>query len=71
VILPERNRKDLDDIPEVVRNKMHFVFAERVEQVVDTALEPKPAVPADETGPQAEAIPEPTTEPQPAMEIVG
>jgi ATP-dependent Lon protease len=70
VILPERNQKDLDDIPEVVRNKMHFVFAERVEQVVDAALEPAPAAAADDAGPQAEAIPEPSTEPQPAMEII-
>ena len=70
VILPERNQKDLDDIPEVVRNKMHFVFAERVEQVVDAALEPAPAAAAEDAGLQAEAIPEPTTEPQPAMEII-
>jgi ATP-dependent Lon protease len=69
VILPERNQKDLDDIPEVVRNKIHFVFAERVEQVVDAALEPAAAVLAGEDGSQTEAIPEPTTEPQPAMEI--
>jgi ATP-dependent Lon protease len=42
IILPERNQKDLDDIPEVVRNKIHFIFAERVEQVVDAALGPAP-----------------------------
>ena len=40
VILPKRNQKDLDDIPEAVRSKMHFIFAERVDQVVDAALLP-------------------------------
>ena len=37
---PERNRKDLDDIPEAVRQKMNFIFAERVDQVVEAALTP-------------------------------
>ncbi len=70
VILPERNQKDLDDIPEAVRDKMHFVFAERVEQVVDAALEPVPVAPAGGTESPGEPVPEPSTEPQPAMEIV-
>jgi ATP-dependent Lon protease len=70
VIMPERNQRDLDDIPDVVRNKMHFVFAERVEQVIDAALEPAAAAVADDAGSQAEAIPVPTIEPQPAMEII-
>jgi ATP-dependent Lon protease len=39
VILPERNRKDLVDIPKDVRDRMHFVFAERVDQVLQNALE--------------------------------
>ncbi len=38
VILPERNRLDLDDIPEEIRNKMAFVFAERVDDVFAAAL---------------------------------
>jgi ATP-dependent Lon protease len=40
VILPARNRKDYDDIPESARNILHFVWAERVEDVVEAALEP-------------------------------
>jgi len=41
VILPERNRKDLDeDIPTELREGMNFVFAKTVTDVLDTALEP-------------------------------
>lgn len=43
VILPKRNEGDLEDVPEAVRSKMTFVFAERVEDVVDAALMPAPA----------------------------
>ena len=40
VILPARNRKDYDDIPESARNSLRFVWAERAEDVIDAALEP-------------------------------
>jgi ATP-dependent Lon protease len=39
VILPARNRRDLEDIPESVRNKLEFVWAERIEDVLARALE--------------------------------
>ena len=43
VILPEPNRRDLDDLPEEVMNDLDFVFVEHVRQVFETALlEPKP-----------------------------
>jgi ATP-dependent Lon protease len=38
VILPVRNEPDLDDIPEEIRSKMKFVFAERVDDVFAAAL---------------------------------
>jgi ATP-dependent Lon protease len=38
VILPARNERDLDDVPEEVRREMHFIFAERVEDVIRAAL---------------------------------
>lgn len=41
IVLPEQNRKDLTDIPEAVRKKIHFVFAETVDTVFRTALTPK------------------------------
>jgi ATP-dependent Lon protease len=40
VILPKRNEKDIDDVPESVREKMTFHFASRVAEVLDFALEP-------------------------------
>jgi len=40
VILPARNRKDYEDIPEGARNTLRFVWAERVEEVIEAALEP-------------------------------
>lgn len=44
VILPEPNRRDLDDMPQEVLNDLKFVFVESVLQVFDEALlEPKPA----------------------------
>ncbi|MBS1251578.1 MAG: Lon protease 2 [Anaerolineales bacterium] len=38
VILPERNEKDLENIPEEIREEMQFVFIEGVGEVFDTAL---------------------------------
>jgi len=40
VILPKRNEKDLDDVPEEVRNSMQFVLADCVDQVFEAALRP-------------------------------
>jgi ATP-dependent Lon protease len=39
VILPRRNEKDLDDVPESIRNQMTFHLAGRVEEVLDVAFE--------------------------------
>ena len=38
VILPKGNQKDLRELPENVRNEMTFIFAERVEQVLEAAI---------------------------------
>ena len=43
VILPYRNEKDLDDVPENIRKEMTFIFAEYVDDVLSAAL--SPAVP--------------------------
>ncbi len=40
VILPERNRKDLVEVPEEVRNELSFVFVSRIPAVLDVVLEP-------------------------------
>ena len=43
VVLPERNRGDLDDVPEEVRDAMNFHFAMTVDEVLAVALEPAAA----------------------------
>jgi ATP-dependent Lon protease len=40
VVLPERNRGDLDDVPEEVRDSMRFHFAMTIDEVLGAALEP-------------------------------
>ena len=39
VLLPSRNRRDLEDIPEEVRKVMRFVWCERIDDAVAAALE--------------------------------
>ncbi len=43
VILPARNRRDLEEIPESARNRLEFVWAEKIEDVLARALEDAPA----------------------------
>src|SRR5215472_748990 len=49
VIVPERNKPDLDEVPAEVKNDLEFVFASKMDQVLEAALEdklvPKPAEP--------------------------
>jgi ATP-dependent Lon protease len=40
VILPERNRRDLDEIPAEARDRVTFAWVERVDQALATALTP-------------------------------
>jgi ATP-dependent Lon protease len=43
-MLPKRNEKDLEDVPAEARQKLEFVFLERVDDAVRTAIGevPKP-----------------------------
>lgn len=41
VILPEKNKNDLEDVPEELRKSMEFIFADTIDQVLDAALKPK------------------------------
>src|SRR5512138_79747 len=43
VILPKRNKFDLDDVPEEIKNSMKFIFVETMDEVLDAALEPPAA----------------------------
>jgi ATP-dependent Lon protease len=42
VVLPERNRQDLDDVPADVREQMTFHPAMSIDEVLEVALEPAP-----------------------------
>ena len=44
VIVPERNKADLDEVPAEVKSDLEFVFVTKMEQVLEAALEemPKP-----------------------------
>jgi ATP-dependent Lon protease len=44
VLLPARNRRDFDEIPEESRQKLELVWLERVEDAVAAALAPAPQV---------------------------
>jgi ATP-dependent Lon protease len=39
VILPKRNKRDLEDVPDEIKKSMKFVFAETVEDVLNASLE--------------------------------
>jgi ATP-dependent Lon protease len=39
VILPSRNARDLDEVPQEVRDRMEFILAEDMTQVLGAALE--------------------------------
>ncbi len=42
VLLPARNRRDFDEIPQDARERLEFVWLERVDDAVAAALEPAP-----------------------------
>lgn len=40
VILPKRNEKDLDDLPDEVRNSIRFILVDRIEEALESGLKP-------------------------------
>ncbi len=38
VILPKLNKNDLDDVPDYVKESLHFIFAEHIDEVLSHAL---------------------------------
>jgi ATP-dependent Lon protease len=54
VILPARNRKDYEEIPEAARDALRFIWAERVEDVIANALAPADVAEAPVLEPAAE-----------------
>jgi len=55
VLLPARNRKDLEDVPASVRQTVEFHFVERVDELIRLALAPVDA-PATAAAAPAEAV---------------
>jgi ATP-dependent Lon protease len=51
VMLPARNRRDFEDIPEETRQNLEFVWLERVDEAVKAALEPASGSDASATPP--------------------
>jgi ATP-dependent Lon protease len=43
VILPRRNERDVEDVPEELRREMRFVFVDEASEVLAHALTPVPA----------------------------
>ena len=52
VMLPDRNRKDMVDIPESVRKDLELVFVKRIQEALELTLESVPVVvPGPDSGP--------------------
>jgi ATP-dependent Lon protease len=49
VILPKRNERDLDELPDEVRGTMTFIPVERIDEALQVALMPLGASHADHT----------------------
>jgi ATP-dependent Lon protease len=43
IIVPDRNRTDLEEVPEEIKKDLDFVFVSRMDQVIEAALEDRPA----------------------------
>ena len=55
VILPDRNRKDMVDVPESVRKDLDLSFVKRIQEALEQTLE---TVPVDVPGPGTAKLPE-------------
>ena len=65
-ILPEENRKDLPDLPELLKSSMKLHFVEEMDQVLQIALEGKLPELQEETSPGLEGVLPPSIDlPQP------
>ncbi len=42
VIVPERNRKDMEEIPESIKKKISYIFVKHIDDVIDAALVKNP-----------------------------
>src|SRR5262249_12706976 len=54
ILLPERNRADLEEVPKEVIDELQFVFVPRMEQVLEGALESMPQPEAEDASKDGE-----------------
>jgi ATP-dependent Lon protease len=61
VVLPERNQKDVADVPEEIRTSMQLLFVHRIDELLELTLEPVAVVTPEvlETAPQTLPPPSP------------
>jgi ATP-dependent Lon protease len=71
VILPEGNRKDIQEVPPEVKDALQFIFAERVEAVWKETLMPRETAIEHERGDDAESEPHVETEAVETQEAQG
>lgn len=60
LILPERNKADLEEVPKEILDELEFVFVQRMDQVLESALETMPK-PTESGKPEAQAAPPAST----------
>jgi ATP-dependent Lon protease len=59
VIMPKSNEKDLRDVPDEVKQNMHFTFVGTMDEVLRLGLLPEPVTSADEMPPLSSGVPSP------------
>ncbi|MBM4359686.1 MAG: endopeptidase La [Deltaproteobacteria bacterium] len=57
IVLPERNRVDLEEVPKEILESLEFIFATRMDQVLEAALEKMPAPIEPKKGEATEVAP--------------
>ncbi len=60
VIVPERNKADLDEVPAEVKNDLEFVFVSKMDQVLEGGLEEVPKPKPEEKAAQTPPMPPPS-----------
>jgi ATP-dependent Lon protease len=63
VIIPEENSKDLQEIPDNVKNELEIIPVRWIDRVLEIALQSPPQALSDEEVAKAAAVPTATTEP--------
>ena len=43
IVIPEQNKKDLEDIPKYIRRKVNFIFVKNMDDILKVALVPEKA----------------------------